>query len=128
MTGGTYRSPTYGSELELVHFRVFPASYQLNELARLWEQTYPSHDAFEKDGLHPKAHFATYMIEIAMVEANLRCPLFHQTREGQPIVIVLADGWNHEGMSRAKIELYQMSKANVLDTATVGEFKSKFPA
>ncbi len=48
--------------------------------------------------------------------------------EGQPIVIVLADGWNHEGMASAKIELYQRIKANVLDTATVGEFKSKFPA
>ena len=54
--------------------------------------------------------------------------MFHQTREGQPIVIVLADGWNHEGMSPAKIEEYQTIKANVLDTVTVGEFKRKFPA
>ena len=92
LTGGKYRSPAYGAELELARFWVFPASYQLNELVRLWGQTYPAHEAFEKDGLHPKAHFAMYMIEIASVDANLQFPLFHQTTEGQPIAIVLADG------------------------------------
>ena len=102
------------------HERVFPASYRLDSLAQLWERTFPQHEAFEKDGLHPKWHFATYMIEIAMLEADLRCPAFRHTREGQPIVIVLADGWNLEGMSRTKIELYQMINASVLDTATVG--------
>ena len=79
MTGGRYRVPTYGSELEMAHERVFPASYQLNELAQLWERTFPQHEAFEKDGLHPKGHFATYMIEIAMLEADLRCPAFRHT-------------------------------------------------
>ena len=67
------------------------SSYQLNALAQLWERTFPQHAAFEQDGVHPKGHFATYMIEIAMLEADLRCPAFSHTREGQPIFFVLAD-------------------------------------
>ena len=56
------------------HERVFPASYRLASLAQLWERTFPLHEAFEKDGLHPKGPLATYMIEIAMSEVDLRCP------------------------------------------------------
>ncbi len=75
----------------------------------------------------PKGTFATYMVEIAMLEADFRCPAFRHIWEGQPIVIVFADGWNLDGRSKTKIELYQKIKASVLDTVTVGEFKSKFP-
>ncbi len=69
-----------------------------------------------------------YLIGVALAEANLQSPSFHRTREGQPIVIVLADGWNHALQNQTQIDLYRTIKANVLDTATVGEFKRKVPA
>ena len=126
-TGGKHRSPMYGSELELDHHTVFPPNYRLDALAQLWERTFPQHPAFEKDGLLPRAPFATYMIEVALLEACEALPELLRTRRGQPIVVVLADGWNHSGMSADRIELYQNIKASVLDTTTVGDFKRKFP-
>ena len=67
-----------------------------------------------------------YLIGVAMVEMNRRCPEFSQTRADMPILIVVADGWNHlEEPQQDRVELYQRIKAELLDTATVGELKRK---
>ena len=63
-----------------------------------------------------------------MVTMNRRCPEFNQTRANMPILIVPADGWNHlEEPQQDRVELYQRIKEELLDTATVGELKRKYP-
>ncbi len=60
MTGGKRRSPEFGAGMEIGHHRLFPESYRLHKLAELWEQAFPTLNAFVTDGIHPKEHFALY--------------------------------------------------------------------
>jgi hypothetical protein len=43
-----------------------------------------------------------------------------------PLVIVLADGWNHLEGSNDRTELYKRIKAELLDTTTVGGLKRDY--
>ena len=127
MTRGKQRTPEFGARMEIGHHRVLPESFRLHKLAELWEQAFPTMNAFEKDGIHPKEDFALYLIGNAMVEMDRIYPEFSQTRVNMPILIVLADGWNQLENSQDRVELYLQIKAELLDTTTVGELKRKHP-
>ena len=86
-TGGKRRSPEFGARMEIGHHRLFPESYRLHKLAELWEQAFPTLNAFETDGIHPKEHFALCLSGIAMIEMNRIYPEFSQTRANMPILI-----------------------------------------
>ena len=88
--------------------------------------------AFENDGVHPKAAFALYLIGVAMSLTawalnRLHLGEFRQTGTGSPILMVVADGWNHEGCSQNRLATYNRIKADLLNTSTVGEMKRNYP-
>ncbi len=83
MTSGKRRSPEFGARMEIGHHRLFPESYRLHKLAELWSKL----NAFETDGIHPKEHFALYLIGTAMIEMNRIYAEFSQTRVKMPILI-----------------------------------------
>ena len=127
LTGGKYRSPEFGAAMKIDHRQVFPETYRFDKLAELWEDAFPAMRAFETDGVHPKESFALYLIGNAMVEMERVYPEFSKTRVGMPLVIVLADGWNHLEGSRDRAELYKRIKAEPLDITTVGGLKQNYP-
>ncbi len=63
---------------------------------------------------------------MCLVEPFRTYPEFASTRESMPILLVVADGWNHAGDKKEKLDRYNAMKAEILDTRTVGEFKKKF--
>ena len=120
-TGGKYRSPNYGENMEIRHPRVLPEPYRLEKLANLWEGGDSAQSAFETDGIQPKEGFTMYLIGVAMIDADRAMPGFGEAgAAASSLLVVVADGWNHSTDTPDRIDMYKRIKAELLDTATVG--------
>ena len=130
LLGGHVSQELYAQSLHFEHPSMLPKDYQLAALAARWRNSVPTTKPFDDD-VHPSADFAMYMLQIALdaaISMNEALKKEGPLSVDVPLILILADGWNHEGCTDKAWACYQQMRRQVDAVKTVKEFKDAYPA